>query len=68
MKLRIQKYKRGWIVEVQKEKGFLFKTKYWTHFISVAGIDSMPWYFKTREYAEMEMLNKIKWDTINNSL
>lgn len=68
MNLRIKKYPRGWVVEIQKEKGFLFKTKYWTHFISVAGIESMPWYFQSREFAEKEMLFKIRWQTLDNSL
>lgn len=67
MNLRIRKYRKGWVVEIQKTKGFIFKTKYWIHFISVAGIESMPWYFHSEESAMREMLNKIKWDTIRNS-
>ncbi len=65
---RIKKYPRGWVVEIQKEKGFLFKKKYWTHFISVSGIESRPWYFSNRKTAADELLQKIKYETFNNSL
>ena len=68
MKFRIKKYKRGYVVEIQKVRNYLlFKKYYWMHYISVSGIDSMPWYHKTEDYAMMNLLDKIKWNTIANS-
>ena len=66
-KFRIRKYPRGFVVEIQREKGWLFKKKYWTHYISVAGIESMPWYFKQRDSALAELLLKVKYETLENS-
>ena len=65
MKYRIKKHEKGFVVEVQKTKWY--GRKYWTHFISVAGINSEPWFHSSYEYAEMNLLNKIKWQTIENS-
>ena len=65
MEFQVTKYKRGYVVEVRKYKWTLFGIKkYWTHYISVSGIESMPWYFKTREVAISELLLKIKFDII----
>ena len=61
MNYRIRKYNRGWAVEVQKEKGWwLWKKIYYAPYITVAGIDDEPWYFKSKGAAERELLNKIK--------
>ena len=64
-KYRIKEYQRGFVVEVQKTTWF--GIKYWTHFICVSGISTKPWFHSSYEYAEMNLLNKIKWDTISNS-
>ena len=65
MNYRIKKYEKGFVVEVQKTTWH--GKKYWTHFISVAGISSEPWFHSSYEYAEMNLLNEIKWQTIRNS-
>jgi hypothetical protein len=65
MNYRIKKYEKGFVVEVQKTTWY--GKKYWTHFISVAGISSKPWFHSSYEYAEINLLNKIKWQTIRNS-
>ncbi len=62
---RIVKHLKGYVVEVEQKKWY--GKKYWTHFISVSGIDSQPWYHETYDFAEMNLLNKIKWDTFSNS-
>lgn len=66
MKFRIKKYDKGYVVEVQKRKWY--GKKYWTHYISVSGIKSMPWYYSSYEYAEMGLLDAVKQSTFYNSL
>jgi len=56
---RIKKHTKGWVVEVQKRKWY--GVKYWTHFISVAGIESQPWYHPTFDLAMMSLLDEIKF-------
>lgn len=69
MEFRIKEYPRGFVVEVKKRYSNWFITKYrWTHFISVAGIEDEPWYHSSYKYAEMNLLDKIKWDTQSNSI
>lgn len=70
MSYRIKKYKDGerflgFVVEVEKKKWY--GKVYWTHFISVAGISSKPWYYSTYKYALDGLLFKVKCDTITNS-
>ena len=68
MEFRIKEYNKGFVVEVKKKKCRLFYTKYyWKHFISVAGMNDEPWFHNSYDYAETNLLNKIKWDTIRNS-
>lgn len=64
MNYRIMKYPQGWVVEV-RESVWIFS--YWTHFISVSGMENEPWYHHSYEAAEENLLNKIKWQTIKNS-
>ena len=65
---RIKKYPKGFVVEVEKTRWTIFgNKKYWTHFISVSGISSLAWHHSTYEMAQMNLLNEIKWSTINNS-
>lgn len=65
MKYRIKKYEKGYVAEVQKTNWC--GRRYWTHFISVAGVNSEPWFHSSYQYAEMNLLNEIKWQTIRNS-
>lgn len=52
LKMRVKKYPKGWVVEIQITKIFFFiKKKSWTHLISVSGIDSEPWYYSSKEIA-----------------
>lgn len=62
---RIKKYPRGYVVEIQKTTWY--GKKYWTHYISVSGIDSEPWYHSEYKYAEMNLINKIKTEILKNN-
>ena len=62
---RIKQYPKGYVVEIQKRKWY--GKKYWTHFISVAGIESKPWYFSSFGYAVEGFRNEIVTQVINNS-
>lgn len=64
MKLRIKQHPKGFVVEVQKRR---FGWWYWTHFVSVMGMNDRPWFFSSYNAAEEDMLLKIKWDTITES-
>ena len=55
---RIQEYTKGWVVEVQKQKWY--GKKYWTHFVSVAGIESEPWYYTTLDFAMIGFQGELK--------
>ena len=66
MDYRIVKYKKGFVVEVQKKTWF--GITYWTHLISVAGIKSEPWFHSSYEHAESNLLDEIKNNTLKNSL
>lgn len=65
MNYRIRECKKGFVVEVQKTTWY--GRKFWTHFISVSGICLEPWFHSSYEYAEINLLNIIKWQTIKNS-
>ncbi|NRA52151.1 MAG: hypothetical protein HRU12_23730 [Phaeodactylibacter sp.] len=65
MNFRIAKYDRGFVVEVQKRTWY--GRKYWTHFVSVAGIESRPWFFSSYDLAMTGLLDEIKLQTIRNS-
>lgn len=58
--VRVKKHPKGWVVE-QK---FCFL---WKHSISVSGINSEPWYFKTKEMAINEAIRYFKYDLLRNS-
>lgn len=51
--------RKGYVVEYKKR--FLFFT-YWTHFISYAGLPSVPFYYISEERARKDMLKEIEWD------
>jgi hypothetical protein len=59
-RLRIKKYPKGWVVEIQKKKWW--GKKYWIHIESVSGIESQPWYFSSMEIAVEEASKHFKWD------
>tara|TARA_R110000787_G_scaffold229259_4_gene336823 strand:+ start:1640 stop:1864 length:225 start_codon:yes stop_codon:yes gene_type:complete len=65
---RIRKYSKGWVVEIKKPRWTLFGIRWkWAHCISVAGINDIPWYYKTREFAEKEALRYIKYSMIEQA-
>lgn len=66
--IRVKQYYKGWVVEVQKEKRFLFffKKKYWTHIISVSGIYYFPWYYCSKEMAIEDATKQLKWELLRN--
>ncbi len=59
---RIKEYPDGWVVEIQKRKWW--GKRYWTHYISVYGMESEPWYHSSIEYAVMSLLSRIEDDTV----
>ena len=62
---RITKSELGFLVEIQKTKWTLFGLiKYWTHFISYAGVSEKPFYYSTFEIAINEMLKEIRWEVL----
>jgi len=70
-KFRFRKHARGWIVEYRYFQGFwIFKKEKWKHFISVAGIEEMPWYHSELEYASMNLKSQVDFqateETFNN--
>lgn len=58
MKLRIQQYGDVYVSEIQRRKWY--GKLYWTHFITVSGIDSMPWFFTTYEAALESTMTQIR--------
>ncbi len=66
-KFRILKKPNGFIVEVEVIKWSLFGLKKeWKPFIKSAGLNC-AWHHSTYEYAQMNLLKEIKWNTITNS-
>jgi hypothetical protein len=61
---RIKKYSKGWVVEIQKRKWY--GKRYWTHFVSVAGIESKPWHYSTFDYAVMGLQDEVKFQAFRN--
>lgn len=64
MKFRISEHKKGFLVEV-KSINFFGRVK-WTPFITYYGLKE-PYYHSSYEFAQMNLLDSIKWDTIRNS-
>jgi len=65
---RIKESNGTFVVQVQKQTNFLlFRRKYWTHYISVSGIDSLPWHHSTFDFAMMNLIKKVEEETIINS-
>ena len=61
---RIKKYPKGYVVEIEKRKWY--GKKYWTHFVSVAGIDNEPWYFSSFDFAIMGLQDEVKFQALWN--
>lgn len=67
MRFRIQKYQKGYVVEVEQITGLIFKRKRWVHFVSVAGMPDEPWYHSSFDYAMMNLLDEVRWQTLRDS-
>jgi len=55
--LRIKKYPIGYVVEIKKKKWW--GKEYWSHIISVAGMEDEPWVFSNYENAYLEAIRLI---------
>ena len=64
---RVKKHTRGWVAEFYIPSRTIFRRGKWKHYISVSGIESEPWYYSSREFAEEELLKKVKWNMLGNS-
>ena len=66
--IRVKKYAKGYSVEIEQTKRFLFWTKkQWIHIEAWSGLHHEPFYFKTKEFAIEEASQHFKWDLIINS-
>lgn len=63
--VRMHKYPKGWVVEIQKTTWY--GRKYWTHLVSVAGIESEPFYFSTYDSALDETTKYFRWDLMKGT-
>lgn len=63
--IRMRKYNKGWVVEIQRKTWY--GMKYWTHLISVAGIESEPWYFSSYSLALNEATKYFRWELIKST-
>ena len=59
-KVRVKQYSQGWVVEIQKKTWY--GKKYWTHIVSVAGIEKRPWYYSSMSIAVDEAKKMFGWD------
>jgi hypothetical protein len=63
--IRLYKYPKGWVVEIEKTKWY--GKKYWTHLISVYGIKDQPWHYKTYDIALKEATKYFRWELIRGT-
>jgi hypothetical protein len=63
---RIKECHKGFVVQIKKRTWY--GKYYWTHYVSVYGIPSEPWYFKTYEHAVDELAIEVKKDCYYNGL
>lgn len=61
-KVRIAKYPKGFVAEIQKSTWY--GKKYWVHIESVSGIESEPWYYSTFDVAAKEASKHFRWDLL----
>ena len=68
LNIRVKKYYNGWVVEILTKENvfFIFTRKKWKHLISVSGISSEPWYYKTKEIAISEAKRLFELDLLNS--
>jgi len=67
LKVRVKKYPRGWVVEIEMTKKTFFGTKkYWTHLISTSGMSDTPWHYSSKELAIKEAIKFFEWDILRN--
>lgn len=59
-KIRVEKYTKGYVVEIQKSTWY--GKKYWVHIESVSGIESEPWYYQSFDIAVEEAAKHFNWD------
>jgi len=63
-KFRIKKYPKGYAVEVELIKRYIFwTTKKWIPFIKSAGLET-AWHHSTYDFALMNLLDEIKKQVI----
>lgn len=65
-KVRIHKYPKGWVVEIQKTTWY--GRKYWTHLISYSGMESEPFYYSDKEFALYQAVKFFEWDLSNGRI
>lgn len=56
--IRIEKYPKGFVVEIQKRDWF--GRKYWTHLISADGLESTPWHYDSFDRALTDATGYLK--------
>jgi hypothetical protein len=61
---RIMHYPAGFVVEIHKTKWY--GGKYWTHYISVTGLPTHPWYYTSFEFALQGLQSEIKYEIFRN--
>ena len=61
---RIVKESKGWIVEVEQTTNYiLFKVYKWVPYVKTSGMDCV-WHHSEYKYAEMNLHDRVKKDTI----
>lgn len=63
--IRVHKYPKGYVVEIQKRTWY--GRKYWAHIISVSGMASEPWYYQDFDSAITEASKYFGWELVNGS-
>ena len=63
--IRMHKYDKGWVVEIQKKKWY--GKKYWTHLISFSGLENNPFYFSSYDSALEEATKYFKWELMHGT-
>ena len=64
-KFRIKESSKGFVIEIQERTWY--GSDYWTHLISYAGMEEKPFYYKTYEGAEEDLMKEVKWSLVKNS-
>jgi hypothetical protein len=65
--VRIIKTKKGYVAQIEVERGFILKRKVWTHLASSSGLPKRPWHYPSAQLAIEEVLKQIKWKLLANS-